>query len=138
MPEAEGPYLQTSLDQGVLVLAVTRPRIQGEEAANAMREEILAAVKQAGTDKVVVDLQKTSYMSSVAFWPLLALRRHLQQHGGRLLLCGLNEDIEDLFRTTRMIGSGASGDAPFQFAPDRPAAVALLSAPPGAPDRPET
>jgi anti-anti-sigma factor len=129
MAEPEGSYLQASRDQGALVLAVTRARIQGEEAAHALREEMLAAVKQAPADKIVVDLQKTTYMSSVAFWPLLALRRHLQHHGGRLVLCGLNEDIEDLFRTTRMIGSGTD-DAPFLFAPDRAAAVALLNGPP--------
>jgi anti-anti-sigma factor len=136
MPEAEGRYLRSSLDQGVLVLAVTRARIQGEEAAHALREEMLAAVNQATADKVVVDLHQTTYLSSVAFWPLLALRRHLQQRAGHLLLCGLNEDIEDLFRTTKMISS--AGDAPFQFAPDRAGAVALLNEAPATSDRPGT
>jgi anti-anti-sigma factor len=129
MPESEGTYLQASRDQGVLVLAVTRARIQGEEAAHALREGMLAAVNQAAADRVVVDLQKTTYMSSAAFWPLLALRRHLQQRGGQLLLCGLNEDIEGLFRTTKMVGNGL--DSPFQLVPDRAAAVALLAAAPG-------
>ena len=116
------PLLHSSVDQGVLVLCVTQPRIQGEEAAQQLRDEMQHALQQAAVNRVVVDLQHVRYMSSVVFWPLLSLRRQLLNAGGRMFICGLSGDIEDLFLTTRMISNGGAVDAPFEVAPD--AAVA--------------
>ncbi len=124
MSRLAGPFLQSSLEQGVLVLTMVQPRIQGEEAAQALRDELHAAVGQAGVKWVVIDLQHARYLSSVAFWPLLSLRRELLSAGGRLIICGLSGDIEDVFMTTKMISPGGEVDAPFEVAPDVPAAIA--------------
>jgi anti-anti-sigma factor len=121
-----GPFLHSSVDQGVLVLTVTQPRIQGEEIAQQLREEMRVAVERAGCNRVVIDLQRARYMSSVAFWPLLSLRRQLLNGGGRLILCGLTNDIEDVFATTKMISTGGEADAPFEVALDVAAAVARM------------
>ena len=123
MATVVGPLLHAVVEQGVLVLTITQERIQGEEIAHGLREEMRIAVEQAGVQRVVVDLRNTRYMSSVAFWPLLSLRKQLLETGGRLLICGLSEDIEDIFRTTRMISSGGEADAPFEVAPDAAAAL---------------
>lgn len=120
------PVLQSSLEQSILVLTVTQPRIQGEEAAQALRDEMHAAVEQAGVNRVVVDLQHVRYLSSVAFWPLLSLRRQLLGTGGRLMICGLSGDIEDVFLTTKMISTGGTVDAPFEVAADVAEARARL------------
>ncbi len=122
MPASDA-LLQTAVDQGVLVLTIAQSRIQGEETAQQLREEMQAAVEQSGTNRVVVDLQNVRYMSSVAFWPLLSLRRQLAISQGRLIICGLNGDIEILFLTTKMISSGGAADAPFEVAPNATAAV---------------
>ncbi len=126
MPQSVGPLLHSSVQQGVLVLTIAQPRIQGEEVAQALREELRAAVAQAGCHRVVVDLQHTRYLSSVAFWPLLKLRRELINSGGRLVICGLSGDIEDVFTTTKMISTDGKGDAPFEVAADVAAAVGRL------------
>jgi anti-anti-sigma factor len=111
------------VDQGVLVLTIAQSRIQGEETAQQLREEMQTALEKAGVNRVVVDLQHVRYLSSVAFWPLLSLRRHLVTVGGRLIICGLTGDIEVLFLTTKMISSGGAVDAPFEVAPDAAAAI---------------
>ncbi len=121
------PLLQCSVEQGVLVLAIVQPRIQGEEIAQALREELHAAVAQTGISRVVIDLQHARYLSSVAFWPLLSLRRQLLDAGGRLMICGLSGDVEDVFTTTKMISTGGEVDAPFEVAADVASAVARLS-----------
>ncbi len=122
MPSTE-TLLHSSEDQGVLILTIMQSRIQGEETAQQLREEMQLALERTGINRVVVDLQHVRYLSSVAFWPLLSLRRHLFTAGGRLMICGLNGDIEVLFRTTKMISSGGAVDAPFEVAPDASAAV---------------
>jgi anti-anti-sigma factor len=121
------PILVARVEHGVLVLNVTRQQIEGEEIANRLREELLAAVTSHAATKVVLDLQHTRYVSSIAFWPLLALRRQLHEQGGRLIICGLTGAVHDVFTTTRMVSSSGSTDAPFETAPDRETAVARLS-----------
>jgi len=121
------PLLHSSVDQSVLVLAVTQQSIQGEEAAQQLGDEMQRALERAGVNRVVVDLQHVRYLSSVAFWPLLSLRRHLLNAGGRMIICGLSGDIEDLFMTTKMISTGGAVDAPFEVAPDDAAAIAKMN-----------
>lgn len=120
---ATSPLLHVSVDQGVLILSVAQPRIQGEEIAQQLRDEMQVALQEAGVNRVVVDLQHVRYLSSVAFWPLLSLRRQLRQAGGRMIICGLNGDIEDIFTTTKMISTGGAVDAPFEVAPNTAAAL---------------
>jgi len=127
MPSAN-PLLHSFVDQGVLVLTIVQSRIQGEETAQQLREEMQFAQEKAGVNRVVVDLQHVRYLSSVAFWPLLSLRRQLLDTGGRLIICGLSGDLEVLFLTTKMISSGGAVDAPFEVAPDAAAAISRLVA----------
>ncbi len=124
------PAVQSGVENGVLVLTLLWPSIEGEDAARQLGREIQEAVARTGATAVVVDLQHTRFVSSAFFWPLLNLRRQLQAKGGRLLICGLTGAVEDVFCTTRMVSTGGAVDAPFQMAPDRAAAVAHLSAAP--------
>ena len=121
------PAVQSSLENGVLVLTILWSQIEGEDAARALGREIQEALARTGATAVVVDLRHTRFLSSAAFWPLLNLRRQLQQKGGRLLICGLSGAVEDVFCTTRMVSAGGALDAPFQVVSDRDAAVARLS-----------
>jgi anti-anti-sigma factor len=117
------PLLHSSVDHGVLLLVVTQPRIQGEETAQQLRDEMQHAFDQAGVNRVVVDLQHVRYLSSVAFWPLLSLRKQLRDADGRMIICGLSGDLLDVFTTTKMISTGGAVDAPFEVAPDAAAAL---------------
>lgn len=122
------PAVQSSLENGVLVLTILWARVEGEDAAQVLGREIQEAVGGSGATAVVVDLQHTRFVSSAFFWPLLNLRRQFQPKGGRLLICGLSGAVEDVFCTTRMVSAGGAVDAPFQMAADRAAAVARLRA----------
>src|SRR5262245_19979793 len=126
MPDAQ-PYLQVSTDRDVLVLTVARRQIEGEDIATGLKEELLAAVARHALTKVVLDLENTVYVSSIAFWPLLTLRRQLADQGGRLVICGLRGAVQEVFTTTRMVSSSGSMNAPFETASDRQTAVARLA-----------
>ncbi len=129
MPEPHGPILESAFDRGVLVFTVTRQSIEGDEVAEALRRELLECVQRVGAKQVVIDLSRAQYVSSIAFWPLLALRRRLQEKGGRLLICGLCPNVADVFQTTKMISTTGGSDAPFEVAPNRTAAVDRLAGP---------
>ena len=127
---APAPLLEVRLEQGALVLTVLRRQIEGEEVAAGLQEELLAAVTAHDARWVVLDLKNTRYVSSIAFWPLLRLRQHLADKDGRLILCGLNGAVQEVFLMTKMVSSGGSVAAPFEMAPDPETAIARLTPPP--------
>jgi anti-anti-sigma factor len=130
MAEVHYRLLQVSTQEGVLVLTITEPQIEGDAVAQALQRELLAAVIAADARKVVVDMERVRYISSVAFGPLLSLRRHLQGVGGKFLVCGLSSMVGDIFYSTKMVSPSGEFTAPFEMAPDIAAAVAALNTPP--------
>jgi anti-anti-sigma factor len=130
MPEPQYRLLQVNTEGEVLVLTLLESQVEGDAIAQALQRELLAASTAAGAQKIAVDFQNVRYISSVAFGPLLALRRHLNGLGGRLVVCGLNEMVGDIFFKTKMVNQAGSFAAPFEMQPDVPAAVAVLRGPP--------
>jgi anti-anti-sigma factor len=122
-------YLEREIEHGVLVLTITHRQIEGEETAQGLKQDLLAAVAESGLTKVVLDLRNTRYVSSIAFWPLLTLRRQLTEQGGRLLICGLTGAVQDVFTSTKMVSLSGALNAPFEVAPDRVTAVNRLASP---------
>lgn len=129
MSERTPTYLTSSLEDGVLTLTITQKQIEGEEIAQALKQELLAAVADARATRVVLDMSRTRYVSSIAFWPLLALNRQLKEQGGKLVLCGLTGAVLDVFTTTKMVIGSGPIDAPFAMAADVPTAVSTLRQP---------
>jgi anti-anti-sigma factor len=113
--------------QGVLVLTVTEAELHGDRLLNSLRQQLEEAVGQGNAKKVVLNLQQVRSLSSAAFRPLLTLRRHLEERGGQLALCGLAPVVAEAFRATRMISSSRSSAATFDAHPDVAAAVAALA-----------
>jgi anti-anti-sigma factor len=126
MPD-DKPYLDCCMERGVLVLTVNRRQIEGEDLALGLKEELLSTVASFGATRVVLDLSQTRYVSSIAFWPLLTLRRQLADQDGRLIICGLTGAVYEVFTTTKMVSSAGALNTPFEMAPDREAAIALLA-----------
>jgi anti-anti-sigma factor len=129
MAETQYRLLRVKADGDVLVLTLTEEQVEGDAVAQALQRELLAAATAAGSHKVIVDFQNVKYISSVAFSPLLALRRHLNGAGGRLVVCGLNEMVGDIFYTTKMVSPSGTFAAPFEMQPDVSAAIAALNPP---------
>lgn len=119
--------LESTVVGDTLVLSVCTRQIEGEAIAMRLKEDLSAAVEKHGLVKVVLDLGQTRYLSSIAFWPLLALRKQLQARKGRLVLCGLTGVVEDVFTSTKMVSSSGSADAPFEVTVDRETALARLA-----------
>ena len=131
MTEPHYRYLRPSVQQGILVLTVTYPQIRSGdfELVDAVRQEMLDAVAQDGTGKVIVDLSAVEYLGSGGFRPLLSLRKRLQESGGDMLLCGLTPDVREVLLTSRLINAAGSSDAPFGFEPDVSRALGRLKTP---------
>lgn len=128
MEQPQFEHIECELDRGVLVMTVRPQAVQGEEIASSLRDEMLAATGLHTGAPVLVDFRNTSYVSSVAFWPLLSLYRRLQERGEALTVCGLNPVVGDIFYTTRLVSPDGRFAAPFGLESDRETAVARLAA----------
>ncbi len=139
MPEPRYRYLKTRSERGVLILTPTPAQLRGDEMAQQLTDDMLAAVEHADAKRVVVNLEHVAYLTSANFRPLLALRKKLEP-GGRIVLCSLTKTLFDIFETTKMVGSGGSSSsrALFLARPDEESAVAAALENEGAGDAPKS
>jgi anti-anti-sigma factor len=122
MSEDQENYVQCP----VVVLRVTEAQVMGDTVADSLRDQLLAMYDMTGATHVVIDMEQVSYLSSAGIRPLLALNREVREREGRLILCGLNRDVESVFVATRLISPNHSGPATFESAPDVSTAIAHL------------
>src|SRR5690349_14063754 len=108
MAEMHNTHLASRVDEGVLVVTFTTRDIQDEKVAEAILHELVALLDETRCRKLVIDFQNIKYISSVAFRPLLGVRRQLQENGGRLLLCGVSKVVGDVFYTTKLVSKDGS------------------------------
>ncbi len=115
-----------SVDQqdDVLVLTILVPQIRQPEVADQVSRELNAAIKDKSSPKVVVDMAKVEFMSSVAYLPFVGLRSKVMAAGGSLVLCNFAEMIKEMFEAARLLVNPRSPSAPFQFADSIDAAIA--------------
>mgnify|MGYP001412630451 CR=1 FL=1 len=132
MSEHRYRHLQTDVEKGVLVLTPSPSRLEGDDLAQQLVEETLAAVADAGADKVVINLEHVESLTSANFRPFLALRKQLKASGGRLVLCNLSGSVLQAFQITRLVSTAGSSSAFFESRPDVASAVASLAGDPAA------
>jgi anti-anti-sigma factor len=130
MTEPQYRLLHVNTEDDVLVLTIAVEQVEGDSVSMELQRELLAATITSGLSRVIVDFQNVRFISSVAFSPLLALRRHLNAAQGRMLVCGLTTLVGDIFYTTKMVDPTGKFRAPFEMRPDVPAALAAIKAPP--------
>jgi anti-anti-sigma factor len=125
-------HLKAAQKQGVLILTLLDEQIRGDELADALSQEMLAAAQEAGTNKVVIDMARVTYMSTVGFRPLLRVQKMVKEAGGRVVLCNLHPVVDETLHVTRLISTVRTMPSPFEKQADVDAAIAsLLAAPPG-------
>ena len=127
MPALPSRYLSSRTEQGVLVLTLTQPQLRGDALAHALRRQLQEAVDRAGALQVVLDFRRVTALSSEALRPLLSLRRHLREAGGRLVLCNLSPAVGEVFHATRQVGLDRLSTGAFEVCPDVPSAIASLA-----------
>src|SRR5262245_1865293 len=110
----------------VLVLTINEAQVVGDDLCDALRDEMLTLTVRSHARNVILDFHKVVYVASAGFRPLLSLHRILREQGGRLILCGLSPEVEEVFEVTRLISSRGSSRAPFEVQKDVPGAVAAL------------
>jgi anti-anti-sigma factor len=86
----------------VLVLTVAVLQIDNTNAdrLTAALEEAAFATPQ---PRVVLNLERVTYLSSAALGLFIAYQQKLAREGGKLRLCGLQPNITQIFRLTKLL-----------------------------------
>jgi anti-anti-sigma factor len=127
MPPSSSQYLNSRIEQGVLVITLTVPHLRGDTLTTVVRRELNATVEKVQPKHVVLDLSPVVSLASEAFRPLLTLRRKLQENGGVLALCNLSPAVANAFQATRMISTGLRSGPPFPTYPDVASAITAVN-----------
>ena len=71
---------------------------------NIMRvlERVRTLINDRGWDRILLNFEGVTYVSSTILAHLVNLARMSSQHHAHLKLCGLRPDVQDIFRITRL------------------------------------
>jgi anti-anti-sigma factor len=94
-PEAR--YFRVEPQNGVAL--VTFEDIQIGPGA---RDPLYGLVENDGHTNVVLDLSEIAALSSLGLGILANFQQRIESRGGRLMLCGLNANLKQVFRMTKL------------------------------------
>ncbi len=83
---------------GGVVVWAPKGRIDAAAAPN-LEQEMMSSIGK-GAEDVVLDLSRTRYMSSAGLRVVLVVARDLQAKDGRFAVCGLNDEVKELFEVS--------------------------------------
>lgn len=108
---------QEAVDDGIWLVGVNG---RLDQTLNPDLEQELTTLLDDGKNRLIVDMSHTSYINSGGLRTLVTGWRKARQQDGTLVLCGLNDRLQEIFG---MVGF----DQLFQIYPDRKAAQDSLT-----------
>ena len=86
----------------VVVAACMDNRLNDEIGIQAWGEELYNLVNSMKGDKLVINFQNVVFMSSSSLRVLITVNSRCKAKGVKLALCGINENIMEAFKITRL------------------------------------
>lgn len=125
-----GPYrnITTTTHGDILILTLELDQVKDYVLAEELRYELMHAVKRARFPKIIVDLRKMEFMTSLACVAFLGLKAGVREQGGRLVMCNMTEFIRKVFNAKRLLTpSHHTGNVAFEEASTLADAIARLT-----------
>ena len=97
MSQAPDPHFHLEDIDGVAVVRLVGPTLVADAGG-----PLHGLVDAGGHRKLLLDFAEIRFLSSGALGVLVLLQRKVDEAGGKLALCGLNVDLLDLLRITRL------------------------------------
>lgn len=85
---------------GVQVIEFSRSDVTDAAYIKRLGDEIYGFIKTLSPPHIVVDLSNVGYLSSATLGMLIAVNRVVLQRRGQLRVCGVNEEIAEVFQIT--------------------------------------
>ena len=117
--ESRTTYITIHNAHGISTVGFKRSSLTDEENIELLGRELFAVVEQGGCRKVILDMAKVRYVTSSVLGKLISLHRKLHRIEGRLVICNLGTEMNEIMSTSRL-------NQFFHLADDQSAASALL------------
>lgn len=75
-------------------------RLIDTDVINAVNKQILDIVEGSNGLRLILDFTDVTYVSSTFLGSLVRVNKRIKEAGGKLLLCGMADDIRKLFQIT--------------------------------------
>jgi anti-sigma B factor antagonist len=115
-------YLRLEQADDAVIVAVAVDLLTEDVNLEQFGHELFALVEQFGCRRLIVNLGEVRMVTSAGLGKLITLHRKMHRHRGSVFFCHLQEAVEDVLRTSRLITY-------LQVAPDVAAALAALPRP---------
>ena len=99
---AADEYFATKVLEDVLVVVFRQPQILDAVTIDRMAARLKALLDTADQHRAVFDFSRVAYLSSSALGMLIGLHRRILQAGRQLKLCGIRDEIMEVFRITKL------------------------------------
>jgi anti-sigma B factor antagonist len=73
----------------------------GGEETDKLREALTQAAQQ-NKNKLIVNLEKVTYLNSTALGVLISAHANFVKRGGKIILCNVSKSIENIFVITKL------------------------------------
>ncbi|MDH3251976.1 MAG: STAS domain-containing protein [Ignavibacteria bacterium] len=91
----------STVQSGKIGLIEVKGSLVGGEETDELRSAIADFVEQ-GNKKLVIDLSKVTYLNSTAIGVLVSAHTTYSRNDGRVKLCGINKNINNIFVITKL------------------------------------
>lgn len=85
---------------GGAILHLKGQFVGGEETDHL--RAMLTEIAQKNESKLIVDLEKTTYLNSTALGVLIAAHANFAKRNGQIVLCNVSKSIENIFVITKL------------------------------------
>jgi anti-sigma B factor antagonist len=92
---------QTNLQEGKTIVLELKGNYVGGQETDDLRD-VIKKLSDEGNLKLVIDLGEVSYLNSSALGVLIAAHANYAKRGGKIKLCQLNKNLENLFVITKL------------------------------------
>jgi anti-sigma B factor antagonist len=86
----------------VTVVNFTDKKILDEQNIQIIGEQLFRLVDELGRTKLLLNFGNVEYLSSAALGKLITLNRKVNGTGGKLILCSIAPQIEEVFEITKL------------------------------------
>ncbi len=92
---------ETSLQDGKIIVLKLKGNFVGGDETDELQNTI-KKLSEEGNLKLVIDLGEVAYLNSSALGVLISAHANYTKRGGKVKLCQLNKNIENLFVITKL------------------------------------
>ncbi|MCX8051697.1 MAG: STAS domain-containing protein [Chlorobi bacterium] len=104
---------------GEVELVTLRGQFIGGTETDELRAKLTELI-QSGYRAIVLDMSNVTYLNSTALGVLIAAHSSIAKQGGKIVLCGLSQSLENIFVITKL-------SMVFDIFRDRQSAIESLS-----------